>query len=129
MIPADIIGQARVTLVGSMTTMEKALCKKLYGVRLARTRATMKFICETNRTSIARNVQIRLITFPEDAVIIDRTDDSTDPIDHDARRRILDDDIAHNTLGSVPDNADDRTATSEARVIVRPTHPNCSGRR
>ena len=103
MLPADLAGRVRMTMVGAMTSQQKSLCKRRYAVNIVKTRDVLEFLIQHHQAYIERGIVLgNMNSFSEDGIVIDRTIGSDNPASDQALGRLKDADLSHNSQGSNP---------------------------
>lgn len=117
MLPRELRSRVRVAMVGSMTSAQKASCRRRYDLDIQRCRRTLEFLYANNREYkrfIRRNPRsaVDLQNIRTTSVIIDKTNLSDDTATADVDISELRDDTAYSTFGSEVTEGQDHTLES-----------------
>lgn len=115
MLPRNLSSRVRVTMVGSMTPTQVAICKKRYELDLARCRAFLEFLFENNREYRQyRESQVPFTAgIQRTSIVIDRSTPAEESATEALSVSELRDDTTYSTFGSTVEEGNDASLESD----------------
>ncbi|KAG1688846.1 hypothetical protein DVH05_003023 [Phytophthora capsici] len=128
MLPRDLTGTVRVTMIGSMTSAQRAACRKRYELNIPLCRDVLQFLAVNNKLYQKQRSRLNLnwddfAGTARTELVIDRTSNSENPIDDERITQNLRDDSTYSSFGStVLDGIDttiEQTEISSSKLLLQ----------